>query len=264
MVLCFVFMGCGRNVGLFGSCSWYRGNVVLPISRCREYGVWVVLKLSGGECLRLEIGRCIIFAILKPCGVKANHISQMKSRIVSYAENELNILLKTVKDPIIAPFKDEIVALCEKMSTSGAAAPFVASAVSQAVKKLMMQQPICDITGIDEEWMDVTEFNDGTTMYQNKRCSALFKEGDDAPYYIDAVVFKSSKRNCFTSNKGVPMPDGSRICSRQYIKKFPFKPKSFYIDVISRETKPGWWEHKIKNPNQLKAVFKYYNQYLPK
>ena len=60
-----------------------------------------------------------IFAVLKPCGVKANHIIQMKSYTATHAERELEILLKTVKDPIIAPFKEELIALCDRFGKSG-------------------------------------------------------------------------------------------------------------------------------------------------
>lgn len=187
----------------------------------------------------------------------------MKSYTASHAERELEILLKTVKDPIIGPFKKELIALCDsfgRSGQSGGSAPFTASALAHAVKTLCMQQPICDITGIDEEWNDVSEMNGGKTLYQNNRCSAVFKEEGGSAYYVDAVVFKNQYGNTFTSGGGVSLPDGSRLGSGHYIKKFPFKPKTFYIDVIDVETKKDWWESSVKNVNQLKAVFKYYDR----
>lgn len=208
---------------------------------------------------------CFILAVLKPCGVKANHISQMKSNTASHAERELNILLKTVKDPIIGPFKKEIIALCDrfgKSGQSGGSAPFTATALAHAVKTLCMQQPICDITGVDEEWIDVAEMNGGKTLYQNNRCYGVFMEEGGHSYYVDAIVFKDQRGGTFTSGNGVSMPDGTKLGSGQYIKKFPFKPKTFYIDVISVETKKDWWESSVKNINQLKAVFKYYDRRL--
>ena len=104
----------------------------------------------------------------------------MKSYTATHAERELEILLKTVKDPIIAPFKEELIALCDrfgKSGQSGGSAPFTAAALAHAIKALCMQNPICDITGIDEEWNDVSEMNGGKVLYQNNRCSAVFKEG---------------------------------------------------------------------------------------
>ncbi len=75
-----------------------------------------------------------------------------------FAKQELDILAATVPDAIITPFRIEILALCEafgKSGPSGSEAPLIASAISKVVKKLMLQEPICDVTGHDNEWVDV-------------------------------------------------------------------------------------------------------------
>ncbi len=60
-----------------------------------------------------------------------------------------------------------------------------------------MQEPICDITGIDSEWNDVREYSD-KEMYQNKRLSSVFKDGKDGtPYYLDAIIFRGQNDSCF-------------------------------------------------------------------
>jgi len=190
----------------------------------------------------------------------------MKSYTATHAKRELEILIKTVKDPIIAPFKKELIALCDRFGRSGqsgGSAPFTATALAHAVKTLCMQQPICDITGIDEEWVNISEMNGGEILYQNNRCSAVFKEGNGDVYYVDAIVFKDQRGLTFTSN-GVKMADGSLLGCGQYIKRFPFKPKTFYIDVISTETRPDWWESRVKDERQLKSVFKYYDRRIRK
>jgi hypothetical protein len=187
----------------------------------------------------------------------------------SYARRELDILVKSLPDPdnrpIIEPFIPEILALCEKFGNSGqsgGSAPFTASALSMAIKKLCLQEPICDITGIDDEWTDTSDMADGTiVVYQNKRCSALFKETiEGKPYYLDAVIFKNQKGVTWSSNNTI-MKDGSRLRSRQYIKGFPFKPKTFYIDVIEEEVEKDDWVFFIKNERQLNSVWKYYDRY---
>src|SRR3989304_2125408 len=118
------------------------------------------------------------------------------SNTLSFAQRELDILIKSSTDPenrpIIENFIPEILALCEKFGTSGqsgGSAPYTAYAISKAVEKLCLQEPICPITGIDEEWTDVTNMNDGEPMWQNKRCSALFKDKNGEAKYIDAIVF---------------------------------------------------------------------------
>jgi len=184
------------------------------------------------------------------------------------AIREFEILEKTVKDAVIVPFKDEILALVDKFGNSGqsgGSAPFTAGAISGAVKSLCLQKPICDITGIKEEWNETSK-----GVFQNNRLSSVFKEGKDGrPYYLDAIVFQGQKGSAFTSNGSVKLKDGNTIVSRQFIK-FPFKPKTFYIDVIETEWADkdekvkkaggGWWTSVVKDESQLVEVFKYYEK----
>ena len=79
----------------------------------------------------------------------------MKIKTQSHAERELDILEKNVPDAIINPFRKELIAICKKFGKSGqsgGSAPYVASALSQAVEHLCMQQTICPIMGTDDEW----------------------------------------------------------------------------------------------------------------
>lgn len=48
---------------------------------------------------------------------------------------------------------------------------------------------------------------------------------------------------------------------RAYIKSFPFTPKTFTIDVIDEEVAKDDWEMYIKDANQLKEVYEYYDKY---
>lgn len=183
-----------------------------------------------------------------------------------YAQRELDILSKSATDPnnrpIIEPFIPEILALCEKFGKSGqsgGSAPYTATALAQAIKKLCLQEPICPITGIDDEWMDCGRMGD-TNAFQNTRCYSIFKDGKDGQaYFVDAIVWKTEKGSTWTGT--AILGDRSTIRSRQYIKSFPFKPKTFYIDVIEKEVEKDGWEFWIKNERQLIPVFKYYNRF---
>lgn len=193
----------------------------------------------------------------------------------SHAKQELDILFATTPDAIIREFETEILALCEKFGNSGqsgGSAPYTAAALSQAIKKLLLQETIAPLTGEDSEWNEITEGNDGKTMYQNNRRGAVFKDGKDGvPYYIEAIVFKGDIGGTFTGGKCVTLADGTELGSHQNIKSFPFEPKTFYIDVIDHrwndkeEKEPdvngGWWTHSIKDEEQLKEVFEYYDKF---
>jgi hypothetical protein len=141
---------------------------------------------------------------------------------------------------------------------------------------LATQQPLCPITGKEEEW------GTGADYKQNKRCSALFKEKDtDKAYYLDAIVWQGED-NWDTFTGRVCLPDGSVVYSRQYVR-FPFEPNTFYVDVY-KEILPNDWEtepfiewdyftedkikvtekyrYVVKDLDQLEDVFKYYDRYL--
>lgn len=200
----------------------------------------------------------------------------------AFAIREFAILNETVKDAIIAPFDDEIIALCEKFGKSGQSGGSVymtAEAISQAIKKLLIQQPICDIVGINngwEQWIDITEMNCGELMYQNSRCSGLFKYGDGKCSYVDAIVWKGEEKwDTFTGSVYIDNVNFEMIGSMQNVR-FPFSPKTFYIDVvrvpISKEEAESKNMHYIedgngdcyysvvKNKKQLEKVFKYYDR----
>lgn len=188
----------------------------------------------------------------------------------SFAANELNILAKTVPDAIITPFRDEILALCEafgKSGQSGGSAPYTATAISKAVKKLMLKEPICPITGIDEEWTNVRERSEeDEMMYQNNRCSALFKSKSGKCWYVDAIVKKTESGMCWSGSFWLSKEDyltgdkSKMIGSAHYVKSFPFEPKTFYIDVIEEEVAKDDWEMYMKDPKQLEKVWEYYDK----
>lgn len=184
----------------------------------------------------------------------------MKSNTLLRAEFEIDILLKSLPDPenppIIKEFIPEILALVDKFGKSGqsgGSAPYVAAAISQAVKNLCLQNPICPIMGGPDEFSNVGP------MGQNKRCGAIFKGDGDKDYYLDAITWKTQTGSTWSG--ALTMPDGRLLLSRAYIKSYPFTPKTFVIDVIEKEVAKDDWELTIKDESQLKEVFEYYDPF---
>lgn len=84
--------------------------------------------------------------------------------------------------------------------------------------KLARFEPLVPIQGTQDEW---TEVVDGK-MWQNKRCSHVFKDSADGPAYDSTgKVFREPNGSCFTSGD-----------SRVFIT-FPYTPKTEYVDVGS-------------------------------
>lgn len=182
--------------------------------------------------------------------------------MLSFAELELDILSKANKDPenrpLVEEFIPEILALVDKFSKSGqsgGSAPYYASAIAETVKKLCLIKPISPITGIDEEWCEFT-----LGSFQNSRCYSLFKDENGFSYYLDAIQWKTQKG--YTYSGSAYLREGEKIKakfrSRQYIKGFPFVPKTFVVDVVEEEIAKDDWEFYIKDENQLNEVFEYY------
>lgn len=151
-------------------------------------------------------------------------------------------------------FEDEIKAICEKFSNqghSGGSAQFYIGALSGAINSILSRKPLGPLNEEDIEWSEES-IDDAFTSVQSTTLSSLFKDKVKV-YYLDAIHFKDQNGTCFSTSS----IEG--ISSSQYVE-FPFTPKTFYIDVISTETKPDGWESKIKDHKQLEEVFEYYNK----
>ena len=195
------------------------------------------------------------------------------TNLQSHAKSELDILAKQTPDALVLEFTPQILALCEafgKSGQSGGSAPFVSQAIANTFKKLAMFETLSPITGADHEWTDVSEIRDHEPLFQNNRDGRIFKNGKTGlAHFIEAIIFDGNMNGRFSGN-GVAVPENGVVGSAQYIKSFPFTPKTFYVVVIDERFKDkeatmpdengDWWTHKLKDPAQLKAVFEYYDK----
>lgn len=142
----------------------------------------------------------------------------------------------------------ELLEVFSKQGHSGFSAAYVINLFS----KLAKHEPLTPIMCTDDEWSDIGE-EMGTDIYQNNRCSAVFKNGKNGkPYYLDAIVWRNQKGVTFTGT--VLNSKKEKIYSHQTIR-IPFNSKTFYIDVIEPPDDSPIY---IKDDAQLKKVWKYY------
>ena len=156
----------------------------------------------------------------------------------------------------------ELIEVFSKQGHSGMSAPIVAD----IFKKLANYEPLGPITGKDEEWSDVRDYGKGEPWYQNKRYSAIFKDGKDGrAYSIDAIVKRDQNGTCWSgfawlSEEDYKTGDRSKMVGKKgYIKSFPFTPKTFYIDVKDVEVAKDDWESFVVDPSQLDEIKEYYD-----
>lgn len=103
----------------------------------------------------------------------------------------------------------ELLEVFSKQHHSGTTAPYVVSMFNE----LARFRPLVPLTGEDFEWVEVS---DG--LWQNKRCSHVFKGADGKAYDIHGKVFRDPDGCCYTNKD-----------SQVYVE-FPYTPKSETID----------------------------------
>lgn len=112
---------------------------------------------------------------------------------------------------------------------SGSSAPYAINLFSTLAKF----EPLVPLTGEDWEWNDVSEYSgrDNGPVYQNKRCSHVFKDNTGA-YDIDGIVFWEWYTDPETGEKSK-----SYFTSRdsRVPVTFPYTPKIEYHERIKSE-----------------------------
>ena len=105
---------------------------------------------------------------------------------------------------------------------SGSSAPYAVD----LFKKLAMFEPVVPLTGEDWEW---TEVSDG--MFQNKRCSHIFKQADrfdGQAYDIDGIIFY----DWYTDEEGNKHKSHFTSADSRVPVTFPYTPVREYKERI--------------------------------
>ncbi len=196
------------------------------------------------------------------------------SNLIDHFDRELAIMRKSVPDDdqlVIEPYVESIKGVLEAFSNeghSGGSAPFAASVIARTIKAILGYQVLSPLTGEDNEWRDISEMH-GSPMWQNIRDSGVFKDADGKCSYVSSIVWVGQDDfDTFTGRV-------NGFSSSNYIKEFPFMPKTFYVGVVREEYDPNNLAHKsldivktghgdmvyiIKDLKELEEVFNYYNQ----
>jgi hypothetical protein len=104
--------------------------------------------------------------------------------LVSYAESELDRIGMTDDGDMNGAMRKHLLHMVKEFAEEGHSG-FSASYALQCLEKLMRFKPLSPLTGEDDEWIEHNH-----DMYQNKRCSSVFKESKDGQAYdIDGKVF---------------------------------------------------------------------------
>jgi len=134
-----------------------------------------------------------------------------------------------------------------------------ANIVRQMFNKLAAYKLLSPLTFKDDEWIEPGEEWGASSSYQNKRNSAVFKEGKDArPYFIHAYTMVNA--NTGTSWGGSLDLEGGRRVRRCYIKD-PKEMPTVKIEIPVESTGPeaSDWEFLPLPEEKLEELKKYYD-----
>lgn len=187
-----------------------------------------------------------------------------QNRYTQFMKHEFDIIRRENPDAIILGYEKEIKAILLKHGReghSGGSVGAYVSIISSVIKKLCLFEPIAPITDNPEDWFTT---DPDEKIFQHRRLSSLFKEGDTV-IYLDAIEFHVVGEE-FNFGGSVTLENGTRLRSSQKIKGFPFTLKKFQLDLYEiPETDndgnviKGSNVYKIANPAQLKDIAEYYD-----
>jgi hypothetical protein len=139
------------------------------------------------------------------------------SNLVKHAENELKSvgMLDSGEEMNEFMCKNllDLIKVFSEQGHSGMSASYCVDMFS----KLARFEPLGPLTGEDWEWVEIAQ-QDGP-LYQNIRCSHVFKDNNGA-YDIDGKVFIGTSGGAYT-NKDSRVP-----------VTFPYTPKTEYVNVL--------------------------------
>ena len=146
--------------------------------------------------------------------------------LIEHAKRELKLAgydLNDIEDDMNGWMAENVLELMEVFANqghSGMSAPYCIELFSTLAK----YDVLSPLTGEDNEWVDIWDSErgglGGNSLYQNIRCSHIFKD-ETGCYDIRGKVFKDQNDCTFTSKD-----------SRVYIEAFPYTPKTEYVDVV--------------------------------
>ena len=198
------------------------------------------------------------------------------SNVGYFATNEFRALRKMVPDAEILFFEKEILALADKFGKSGQSGGSAPAAIQQicvAINTVLSYRPLVPVMGSDDEWADVSaNLPDGSPakkVLQNVRCPNMFINDDAPANFLDAIVWREGEQGFTGFVEG--------ISSVQFVKGFPFVPRTFYVDVekvfavekVTEEEEKDYYKdddgnyytYVIVNPEQLNPVLEYYQPF---
>ena len=170
---------------------------------------------------------------------------------IEYARNELQRIIDQCEDEESRTMQQmitenilQIVGVFSEQGHSGHSAGYAI----YALERLLRFKPLTPLTGEAEEWNYIYTDNYGSALYQNKRCSSVFKEVDK-----EGNILRCD------DNDGIICSDNGGITwftTGRYRKQveFPYMPPKDPEKVYLKED-PDGNEHVITDEAEIRALY---------
>lgn len=163
--------------------------------------------------------------------------------LVEHAKRELDLAGWDADDSFARMMRRDVLAMVEAFAEQGHSGMSAGVAIS-LIAKLLNWEPLTPLTGEDDEWRNTGTHN-GMQLFQNKRCTKLFKdvkEGEpDKAYLVEHYVFTddngSTSYTCGRSTlEGITFPFTVPAQERlPYDDKEFLRRKAAGMDLLSGE-----------------------------
>lgn len=156
------------------------------------------------------------------------------SNLLEHAKIELDLLglREDSEDEMNVEMRKHILRMVTEFADEGHSG-FSAQYAINILTKLFAYKPLSPLTGDDSEWINVADMNDGKSLWQNKRCSRVFKDENGA-WDIDGIHFWE-----WVNNKDTDRPYKSYYTTKdsKLPIKFPYIPKTteIYLQTDGKE-----------------------------
>ena len=120
------------------------------------------------------------------------HPTVRSSKLVRYAESELRLAGYFNKAGFYGDMLGHAILRQVKLFAAEGHSGMSASVAANTAKHVIMFRPLTPLTGEDSEWIEV-----GAGVFQNRRCSSIFKENGQA-YRSDGKVFREPSGVSYT------------------------------------------------------------------
>lgn len=159
--------------------------------------------------------------------------------LLQHAQTELDLIGLTdtdTTDEMNVAMRRHLLHMVEQFAKEGHSG-FSGNYAINLLTQLLRLQPLTELTGQASEWVDRTELNGGVELYQNIRCSRVFKDTAGA-YDVNGIEFYEDVSN----------EDGTT--HREYFTS-PASRVAIVFPYMPRTQRQQWIEPTVTAPDRL-------------